>query len=187
MDLTRRLAVRGGALGIALALAGCIAPGTGDGGLSFELHQIGPTTAAPDWSGRGNAAGAVEFYRTRADARERLDGELLSGLPGERREAALEFVDGTDFGTAVVLYVASEGPDTCHDEMAVRDLSLDGTTLTGTVAARDTRQSGEGCGDAITYPSALVRANADPRPDRAELTVLNGWGDESTVEATETG
>jgi hypothetical protein len=185
-SLTRRRATLAVGGAVAAALAGCLGgDGTG-GGVTIEIHQVGPTTAAPAWGGRENPAGAVELYSRLDRATERLESTHLAGVPSDRREDALTFARDTDFATAALVYVASEGPDTCFDEVAVGDLALDGETLTGRAEALDTSDPGDGCGDALTFPAALVRATADPRPTRARLTVRNGWGDESTVEATAT-
>lgn len=178
------------ALALAAGLAACTgprAPGDGTPSVEYELHQVGPSTTVPDWSGRGNGSGTVELFGSRERARTRLEETLLAGVPGTRRSDALGFFENTDFDEAVLVYVASEGPDTCYDEVEVRELSVDGDALTGTVAARDTSEPGQGCGDAITYPAALVRVTADTLPVRAELTVTNGWGDESVVTASTDG
>ncbi|PSQ15322.1 hypothetical protein BRD00_14435 [Halobacteriales archaeon QS_8_69_26] len=142
--LTRRLAVQALALPVGMALAGCL-DGSGDGGddTEYELHQVGPTTAVEDWSGRDGATGAVELYRSRSRAEAGLDDGILAGVPEERHGPARTFVDETEFDRSVLLYVASEGPDTCHDEIAVRSLDVEARTVTGRVAARDTSEEAQ--------------------------------------------
>jgi hypothetical protein len=184
-EITRRRTTVTAGVALGTALAGCL--GGDGGGVTRETLQIGPTPGVPDWSGRGDDAGAAELFRRQERAVDRLESALLEGVAPDRRDAILAFARNTDFQDDVLVYVASEGPDTCYDEVSVRDLTLDGDVLTGTAEAVDTSESGQGCGDALTFPAVLVRATADPRPARVRLTIHNGWGEETTVEATPAG
>lgn len=64
----------------------------------------------------------------------------------------------------------------------VRDLETEDATITGEIAAIDTSEGDVGCGDAITYPSALIRPEYDDLPENVEITFIDGWGERETIE-----
>ena len=120
--------------------------------------------------------------------------------PGDATVDDLEdWIEETDFEESVVLHVESVGPNTCFGELAVSDVRIesepietdsaaveaDQAVIAGTAEAVDVSEPDEVCGQAITYPSALVRVTpAEPSvelPDVAQFTVVDGWG-ESSVE-----
>ncbi len=186
MERRQFLATSGIALGS--LLAGCLgdsAPenggsdgdgdGDGDGngdGLEYEVVQAGTSLPAPAWYDDGEPPGAVILVES--------SGQVpvpVGDLPADLRE----WIRATDFEESVLAFVQSVGPDTCHSEVDVADLAIEGDTLVGTARAVDTSGEGEACGSAVTFPSAFVRVSAADLPTRAEFTVTDGWGESATV------
>lgn len=197
----RRTLLRAAALGGAVGLAGCTAedgPGgddgpstetqtpTPDGGTTLverEVVQYGATSALPEWyDGRDGPPGQVVVI----DDAERADAVLSPGdLPPERRETVQQLLAAVDYERDLLVYVQSGGPDTCHSRVDLADLALTGGRLTGTARAVDTSEPGDACGDALTFPAALVRATVDgPRPVTVALEVADGFGQTATVTAS---
>lgn len=207
MDITdRRRVLRAVGLGLGGSLAGCLSgdPGgtaTGterpsatdsatqsptetppsDADVTFEVLQLGTGLERPAWRADGEGGGHAELYASAAAARGRLG---LEALAPDRREAAESFVGSTDFGAERLLFVASVGPDTCYSRVEVASLRVVDATLAGGARAVDTSEAGEGCGDAITYPAALVRVRfeGDPR-DQARIRITDGWDEQREVVA----
>lgn len=205
-QIGRRRALRLTGVGIGTALAGCIGgSGPSDGGESprntdgtgtdggdetptpdypaFETVQYALTQAAPDWyDGDQGPPGRVRLIDDEERARAVLD---TGALPEERREAVEAFLGETDFGRSVVAHVQTVGPDGCHRAVDVSNLELVDGRLVGDAAAADT-SDGEGvCSQALTYPSALVRATtADAPPTEATFTITGPGGDATEVTAT---
>lgn len=205
--LDRRTALAAVGIGLGTALAGCIDSGAnpgddedtetddGDGeetttadpgeptAVEYDVIQYETGTSAPDWYDRDEEpTGAV----TLIDSESRLESTLsVHDLPEDRRDAVESFLADVDFEKSVVLLVSSVGPDTCHDEIEIESLALEDGTLTGRAAAVDTSEEGAACGEALTFPSALVKAEGDGSPPSgAEITVVDGWGTEETIVAT---
>jgi len=207
MDATdRRRVLRAFGLGFGAALAGCLSgdpggtvtdsegrnptdspmssptvtPPSGAGVVS-EVLQLGTGLEHPAWRADGDGGGHVELYASAAAARGRLG---LDALDPDRREAAESFIGATDFEAQRLLLVASVGPDTCYSRVEVTSLRVVDGTLAGAARAVDTREEGEGCGDAITYPAALVRVGFEGPPlDRARIRLTDGWGERTEVVA----
>lgn len=181
--LSRRGALRGGLAAVGAALAGCSAE-RDDRGEGVELVdsasvQTGPRTEPPAWDD-GETVGTVLAI----DSAERLL-PVRERLPERRREAVGEFVDDVRFDEETLLFVETAGPDTCYETVAVEDvgLSAEGDALVATATAAAT--GSEGCGDAVTYPSALVRATFEGPPVRAAtVAVEDGWGERAELTAT---
>jgi hypothetical protein len=104
-------------------------------------------------------------------------------LPADRRDRILEFLADIDYGRERLVLVESVGPDQCHDALEVDAVGLGDGGITAAATVR--RSAGEACGEALAYPSALlrVRFDGDP-PDRAALDVTSGRGGSGTVTAT---
>lgn len=195
IDITRRLALRGIAAGSVGALAGCAGgdgtdgtDGTdsgdgnsGDGGMQppieHTVRQVETPLSGPAWDRRSQRG-----FCTRITAEHDADW-LLEDAP----EAARAFVSETDFERAVVVYVESVGPTTCHDKISFDTIAIEDETLTASARVEDTSAVNEGCGQAITYPAAMVRIDSDPRPQSVRLQITDGWGDTGTVRDTDGG
>ncbi|SDY17631.1 hypothetical protein [Halopenitus persicus] len=144
-------------------------------------------SAAPRWA-RDAASGTDQLvgYVTRFDSPAGVQWVLEDLREGPERSAAIrEFVDETDFGDATLLYVGSVGPNTCYARLEVRDVRVESDAITGTATAVDTSRGDVGCGEAITYPAALVRVSGDDLPAGTAFTVTNGWGDAATLDGTD--
>lgn len=202
IDRRRTLRVLG--LGLGAAVGGCLSdepanPGTGgdtptgsdprsgsdtpppmtDGGIEYEVRSFGGSLGEPTWRDDERRSGHVELYASAAAARAALD---LEALPEDRREDVEAFVEGTDFSKERLVYVASVGPNTCHDRVEVGHLTVEGDTLVGAASAVDTSGPDEACGDAIAFPAALVRIRFGNRPRNVvRLTVTDGWGESAEV------
>jgi len=188
IDITRRLALRGVAAGGVCAFAGCGGGDDGDGGGGdggggdgggdggarspvATVRQVESPLSGPAWD-RGSRRGFCTRIAAAEDANWLLD---------DASEETREFVSETDFERAVVVYVESVGPTTCHDELSFDDVAIEDGTLTASARVEDTSAANEACGQAITYPAAMVRAESDPRPESVRLRVTDGWGETGTV------
>jgi len=199
---TRRDGLRLAAAGIGVALGGCLGrnpgddetPGdettptdggtptaTPDGDVEFETLQLGTRLARPDWHDHHDV-GHLALYASGEAARAGLD---LASADDERRAAIESFVADTDFETERLLLVESVGPDTCHDAVEVTGLTVADGVLAGEAAVvADTPENGA-CGDAVTYPSVLVRVRFPAAPaDEARLRVTDGWDEAKELRAT---
>jgi hypothetical protein len=194
----RRTALRIVGAGLGTSVAGCLSDGPGGtptdrddttstgtptatrhGGLAYDVTSFGTSLGRPRWYGDDETAGHVQLFATEAAARGVLD---LDEVGDDRRDGVESFVADTDFATERLLYVVSVGPDTCHGSIEVGSLSVEGEQLVGRARAVDTSDENEGCGDAITYPSALVRATFEGTPrDRVRFTVTDGWDQQTEV------
>lgn len=150
-------------------------------GVRYEVTQFDVRIAAPQWSQENHdASGHVELYGSEAAAFDALD---FSEVDDERRDAVEAFVENTEFDTAVLLYVVSEGPDTGYDEIRIERLAVSGDAIVGTAVATAREPGG---GNAHVYPSALLRVTVDGDvPEKARITVVNGWGAEDEIESEE--
>jgi hypothetical protein len=187
-------------VGLGAAVAGCLAdePGqapsdgggstpsvtptpTMDGDIEYEVRSYGRSPGKKARQTHETWSGLIELYADEEAALADLDFQVL---PEDRREDAKAFVEGTDFGDERLLYVASVGPSTCYDRVEIGSLSVDDDVLVGTANAIDTSEPDEGCGQAITYPSGLVRVRFRDHPrNEARLTVTDGWGGETEASA----
>ncbi|MFP8954332.1 hypothetical protein ACLI4Z_15395 [Natrialbaceae archaeon A-arb3/5] len=187
---TRRTALlSAGSIGT-LALAGCLdGPGDGDepgddesdddtsgsdGEIEYDVFQLGTTGSQPDWS-TDDQPGFVGLAETPAD----LDWMIDEPTDTDDLE---EWIQTTDFDESVLVLVETVGPNTCYNEVAVEEVGLasGGDRIVGDARAVDTSDD-ELCGQAITYPAALVRVTGDGLPAEAVFTVTNGHGETSEV------
>lgn len=196
---TRRHALKAVGLGCGALLGGCLSDdGTAPAGTDsptdtatgtepptldgYDVVPFAASSTIPDWYGQEEPPGHVELFASEEAAREWLDFEQV---PEDRRSEVESFVADTDFGTARLLYVGSVGPNTCYRAVEVSGLELADGTLVGSAAAVDPGDGDRACGEALTFPSSLVRATVDGRPpNAAKVTVTDGWGDEETFEVT---
>lgn len=109
----------------------------------------------------------------------------------ESHEDVDRLITGTDFDEDIVFYVESAGPDSCHREIDVTDTTVvaddDRYFVRGTAEVIDDSDAGEGCAEVITYPGALVRVQSEVDLDTGEFVIVDGWGDEATIEAMSMG
>ncbi|QUO48481.1 MULTISPECIES: hypothetical protein [Halorubrum] len=147
----------------------------GDGGDAEEVttvvQQVGAALSGPAWR-RTERRGFCTLIAEEGDG-----SWLLDDAPEEVRA----FVEETDFAESVLCYVESVGPDTCHDEIAFENVGVEDGTLVADATVRGAESDDVACGQAITYPAALLRVTADPLPDAVRLSVTDGWGETGTV------
>jgi hypothetical protein len=150
---------------------------------NVDVVQLGADTGQPSWY-EDEAAGHAGLYGSETLARAALD---LDSVPEDRRSEVDRLLSETEFDRSRLLFLGSVGPDTCYREISVRDLHTEGDRLVGAFAAHD--PCGDcACGDAVTYPSALVRVTFDGEPvDGARLTATDGWGEETTLDVAADG
>lgn len=156
-------------------------PDGGVGVVETESQQYDVTNPVPEWY-EDDLPGRVVVI----DSAERAGAALaLEDLPEERRAAVEELLSAADYERDRLLYVQSGGPDTCHDRVDVSGLAVVEDRLTGEARAVDTSEADGGCGDALTFPSALVRVRFDgPPPSTVALTITDGFGRTATVTAS---
>ncbi|WP_207589234.1 hypothetical protein [Halomontanus rarus] len=210
--LSRRRTLHVAGLGIGTALAGCLSrsdPGDDSGGddpdggngdgdetdgsdgddgsetelLSHDTIQFAVTGSRPDWfEEMGETVGDVVVI----DSAERADVIWPhDDVRRDRREDVADFLGDTSFEDSVLLSVESVGPNTCHNSLEFEDVALKDGRLAATASVVDSSGADEACGEAITYPSALLRATFSAEPvTEATITVVDGWDNEATVTAT---
>lgn len=186
MELTRRRTLA--ATGAAIGLAGCVDDLPGDGGgsggdgdgngtgngngsddVAYDVFQLGTQLGQPLWATVDDVPGFVTLLESGDDRPWMVeDTSEVDGLEA--------WLDETDFDRSTVVYVESEGPNTCYDEIEVRDVSVEDDAILGTAAAVDTSGEDEACGQAFVYPSAFVRVTGDDLPSAATFTVTDGQG-----------
>ena len=146
--------------------------------VGVDSVHLDPNVTGSDWYSDG-AVGTVAL----ADTDERASALVDSlDIQPSRQAPVAEFFRETDFDTSLVALVTSVGPDTCYGTVAVDGLAVEEGRLVGLVAA--TATTDDACSQAITYPSALVRATFDgTTPDAATFEITNGWGETAAVTA----
>ena len=169
----------------AAALAGCAGAPTTPGNVADnrsamdDVLQLGTGFSEPRWASAAmptDAAGYVARFESRDALRWLVDDR--ESTP----EAVTEFVDATDFDSAVILYLQSVGPNGCYRELAIENVSID-DAITAAASAVDTSEEGTFCTEAITYPSAFVRITGEDLPAATRVTLTNGWGTTAEVDA----
>ena len=174
-------------LGVGAAtLAGCAGAPTTPGNVADnrsamdDVLQLGTGFSEPRWATAAmptDSVGVVARFESRGELRWLVDDR--ESTP----EAVTEFVDATDFDSAVILYLQSVGPNGCYSELAVEEVTIDDDAITATASAVDTSEEGTFCTQAITYPSAFVRVTGEDLPAATRATLTNGWGTTATVDA----
>ncbi|WP_254861886.1 hypothetical protein [Halovivax gelatinilyticus] len=135
------------------------------------------------------------------DSDDDSDSEHDGASPAEtvalEPEDVADWFDETDFDESVVFAVQTVGPNTCYGEVAIDDVEIatervesvdeDREVLAATATAIDVSEPETACGQAVTYPSALVRVTpTDPDielPVVAQFTIVDGWGDSSVEDS----
>jgi hypothetical protein len=173
-------------LGVGAAtLAGCAgAPTTADNAADGQsamdsVLQLGDSFSEPRWATATmptDSVGVVVRFESRDELRWLVDDR--ESTP----EAVVDFLDATDFDSAVILYLQSVGPNGCY-ELAVEDVTIDDDAITATASAVDTSEEGIICTQAITYPSAFARVTGEDLPAATRVTLTNGWGTTAEVDA----
>ena len=192
--LTRRTTLYGLSTGSVVALAGCTgdggpgdddpddgngdsdgggdgSDGAADGDLSTAVHQVGRALSGPAWDPE-TRRGFCTLITDKDDARW-----LFRDVGTETGS----FVEETDFEESVLAYAESIGPTTCHSVLAFADVAVEDGTLVANATVESTAEDDEACGEAITYPAALVRVTTDPLPEAIRLSITDGWGDTTEV------
>ena len=183
--MRRRCYLAGLGVGVA-TLAGCAGAPTDpdnaadDRSAMDDVLQLGDSFSDPQW-----ATGAMPTDAVGVVARFEHRGELhwLVDDREETPEEVTEFVDATDFDSAIILYVQSVGPNGCYSEIAVEDVTIDEDAISVTASAVDTSEEGMVCTEAITYPSAFVRVTGDDLPAATRVTLTNGSGVTAEIDA----
>lgn len=194
----RRTTLRLAGAGLVGALAGCLDGFGNDDGNGNGTPDDTPDGTHTDPSVADTETqqyrieGSPEWYDESAtghvvviDSEKRQEAVVrLHQVPEARRQALREFLDGIDYEESVVLLVASVGPNTCYTEVDATGFAVEDDTLVGEASAIDTSDD-EGCGEAVTFPSALVRVTFDGAPvTETALDITDGWGETKTVTAS---
>ncbi|RQG90587.1 hypothetical protein [Natrarchaeobius chitinivorans] len=197
----RRDAIVAAAAGGTAAVAGCLGSRTGngsgstddgtengDGSPTVETFQLGPSLERPLWAADEERTGFVSVAESERDALWPVeDPEEIDGLE--------EWFAEIDFEESTVVVVQTVGPNTCYGEIEIDDVSVDvrdgsgeggddDRVVTGTARAVDVSDDDEACGQAVTYPSALVRVTGEDRPTAATFTITDGWGETTEVDSS---
>lgn len=182
MDITRRETLL--AAGVAVGLAGCLSS-SNDNNRNNENNNTGnnvktdifhlPTTMPrPLWAVDDDASGFITFLDSDDDPVWMVDDpSTIAGLES--------WLSETDFDVSSIVYLETEGPTTCYDEISVSDVAVENDAIVGTAEAVDTSGDDEACGQAFVYPAAFVRVTGDDLPTDATFTVLDGNGNSSEV------
>lgn len=192
--MRRRTALRFAGLGAVGALAGCVGDGDGDGDDdgSSDPHiagtatiQLATHTSTPRWHSRSqDSTGHVVLIDSETRTEAALN-QYAREMAESRRQELAAFMDEVRYGRDRLLLVESVGPDGCHDRLEVENVALEEGRLTADAGVVDTGDDEADCAEAVTYPSVLVRVTfEDDPPGAATVTITDGWGESSTVEAT---
>lgn len=183
MTITRRETLL--ATGGVLALTGCIDTSNGDEtnpttgtqtpDPTDDVFQLGPSLGQPLWR-YGPETGFISLI-------ESEDDRLWMVEHGEENDELESWLAEMDFDDSKLVYVETVGPNTCYSQIDVSDMAVANGTIVGTAEAVDTSDEDEGCGEAETHPSALVRVTGDELPSDAMFTVIDGRGNSSDVPA----
>lgn len=183
--MKRRLVLACAGLSLAPVVGGCLQEETGSEPTENDLEagdivQFGaPLTA--DWYDHDEPSGNIDLFGSVETAFAGLD---FDDADKDRRESVESFVAETEFDPESLLYIASVGPDTTFSVVTVDTLEIDDGVVHGTASGTRSSGGGQGGGSSHRYPSALVRITAATElPDRAEVTVVDGWDDETELVA----
>lgn len=200
MDFDRRTTLRFAALGVAGSFAGCLdglsdsdgtpddtpantpdGPSTGGSVTDTETQQYDIETSVPEWYDDSTTGHVVVI-----DSEKRQDAVIRPHeLPEQRRQALRTFFDRVDYDDSVVLLVTAAAPNTCYTRVEAGAFAVEDNTLLGEASAVDTSGDDEGCGQAVTAPSVLVRVTFDGAPvTEAAVDVTDGWDETETVTAS---
>ncbi|USZ72746.1 hypothetical protein [Natronosalvus halobius] len=190
MDPSRRTILRSGALGVGLAVAGCLDasptgsnPGDGDDEDDPSDGDGTNSTNGTDDSNHDDTGSSPEITAVETIALEPRTDEPLWAADGvgtvalltdpdvlERLDAVATnrtaetvdpFLEETDFETEVLVLLESGGPTICHDSIEIDDVRFDAQESAITATAKVVDSSDGGCGEALAYPSSLTRVSFD--------------------------
>jgi len=199
---SRRDALRLTAASLGAALAGCLGDetddDTDDGGddptttepttepspsdLDTTVLQVDSSLTSDWWDDDDGPPGRVVAIGSEQRVEAVLDPDSMSG---EAQEELQSFLTATDFESSTLVLVETVGPSTCYSEVGVENARIESGAFRADAHAVDDSEQGAACGDAITFPAALIRATVDGTPpETATLTVTNGWGDSADLTAT---
>ena len=145
--------------------------GHGADGIVTAVHQVGRALSGPAWDPE-TRRGFCLLITDECDV-----GWLFRDADAETRA----FMQATDFEESVVAYAESIGPTTCDNEISFTDIGVEDGTLVASATVENTASEDEACGEAITYPGALLRVTTDPLPDAIRLSITDGWGETTDV------
>lgn len=194
MSSDRRTLLRGTALGVTAAIAGCLGrngPSDGNGDSddptpavdSSETLPLATHTTRPWWTDENEIGRAVLID---SDERQRATfGEF--DLPEPQREKVRTFLSGIDYTIERVLVVESVGPNACYDRIEIDSVRIENGDIRANATVSESGDASMGCAEVITFSSAVVRIAFDGAPlDAAAVELTNGWNETATVRA-ETG
>jgi hypothetical protein len=145
-----------------------------------ETIPFAASNEPTDWDSE-TSTGRVVVIDSEARARAALP---ITTVPEDHHQAVSDFVSETDFEDSVLVFVESAGPNSCYGELAIEDVTLSESSLTGSATAVDGSED-RMCAEVLTFPSALLRATFDGSPhSTVTMTVTNGWDDSEEITAT---
>lgn len=180
--------------GVALSapLVGCLdsAPGgDGDGNNSDDADTQSESEPIEEWEyDVAESAPSLTFGEVGPDdhslavhitsAEEAEEAFTYENLADDAKREVQTFVGETEFETAMLFYIETRAPNSCHG-LRIQSLDISGDDiLTGSMESRDTSADDVVCAAVETTPSLLVRVTTKPAlPSHAELDVTDGWGE----------
>lgn len=189
MRLTRRSTIGLLSSGVFGSLAGCIDEDQigADGNettlfTTTETIGLAFATSRRSWDIDSDTIGEAVVIDTKA----RLNAVLAQyGLTPETPEPIENFVAGVDFEDTRLLLVESSGPNLCYDTIEFDGVGVEDGVLQAEATVIDTSDEDEGCAEAVSFPSILVKITFEEEPvDSVEITINDGWDETSTVAAT---
>ncbi len=102
-------------------------------------------------------------------------------------ETVERFLDAIDSEEDTAFLIESAGPDTCHNTIAVDEVTVvaddDGYVVQGDATVREEIDAQDGCDERVFYPAALLGVKSDVNTARGTFRITNGWGERETVES----
>ncbi len=186
MTRHRRTILAGAGTALSALLGGCVSDDTPSGSVGYDTFQMGAFRASRN--PLNGATAAIDVFTTASAAREGVplddvdEGRRFGALTEGQSGTAEGFVETTAYDTEILVSVVSRWPKSNPSGVEVTDLARTDERITGAAVARGADpEKGD---NAPTYPVALVRvAVGSERPARVEMTVTDGTGTETTVEA----
>lgn len=133
----------------------------------WKTFTIDASQSSPEWFNHGDTHAHAELAVSQEDIKDLSDGEVSN-------------VNGVDFSTDCLLYIASVGPDAGCDNLVVDDVTTEGERLT--VDAHVECEAGM-VAQVITYPATFLHVE-DANIDQATVSVTDGWQDTHTITIT---
>lgn len=192
--MRRRTALRLAGLGAVGTLTGCVGDGDGDGGddgssdpgiTGTDSIQLATHTTTPRWHSRNqDSTGHVVLIDSETRTEAALN-QYAREMAESRRQELAAFMENVRHRSDRLLLVESVGPDACYDRLEVGNVALEEGRLTADATVVDTSEADASCAQEVTYPSVLVQVTFDDGPPgAATVTITDGWGETSTVDAS---